>query len=90
MNSPDGFRLNNALITDPAQSSTIWLGTGSGKTKGIGVFRSLDNGETWKRTGTGIDGRIVQEFAFATTRTTKILYAATDDGVWVYNVTNVK
>ena len=89
-NSPDGFRLNNALIADPTQSSTLWLGTGSGKTKGIGVFRSLDNGETWKRTGTGIEGRIVQEFAFAAARTTKILYAATDDGVWVYNVTNVR
>lgn len=89
-NSPDGFRLNNALIADPTQSSILWLGTGSGKTKGIGVFRSLDNGETWKRTGTGIEGRIVQEFAFATARTTKILYAATDDGVWVFNVTNAR
>jgi photosystem II stability/assembly factor-like uncharacterized protein len=89
-NSPEGFRLNNALIIDPTQSSTLWLGTGSGKTRGVGVFRSLDNGETWKRTGTGVDGRIVQGFAFATARTTKILYAATDDGVWVYNVTNIR
>jgi photosystem II stability/assembly factor-like uncharacterized protein len=82
-NSPEGFRLTSAMIIDPSQSSTLWLGTGSGKTPGIGVFRSRDGGASWRRTGADLEGHAVQDFAITTTRTTSTLYVATDDGIWI-------
>jgi photosystem II stability/assembly factor-like uncharacterized protein len=81
-NGPLDFQLASTVLIDPSQPTNLWLGTGSGRTAGVGIFRSRDGGATWKRTGNGIDGRIVRAFAITTTRTASTLYIATDDGLW--------
>lgn len=79
---PEGFRLTTALIADPDQSGLFWVGTGSGKMKGIGIFRTRDGGETWRRSSQGIEGRLIQALAIGGARNSRVLYAATDDGIW--------
>jgi photosystem II stability/assembly factor-like uncharacterized protein len=81
-NAPDNVHLTTALVADPDQSGLFWVGTGAGKTKGIGIFRTRDGGESWRHTGKGIDGRMVQALALGGARNSRILYAATDDGIW--------
>jgi hypothetical protein len=80
--SPRGFQLTSTILIDPAQPTILWIGTGAGRASGIGLFRSRDNGATWRRTGTGLEGHLVRAMAVTTTRTTSTLYIATDDGVW--------
>ncbi len=82
-NSPQGFQLTSTILIDPSQPSILWLGTGAGKTAGIGIFRSRDGGATWKRTGSGLENRFVRDLALTIARTTSTLYVATDDGIWM-------
>ncbi len=82
-NAPDGFRLTTAIVAAPNASDTVWVGTGVGTTKGIGVFATRDDGATWRRISSGIEGRTIGALAVGVTRNRSILYAATDDGVWL-------
>jgi len=84
-NAPDSFRLTTAIAAAPNLSDTFWVGTGSGTTRGIGVFGTRDGGATWRRVTAGIEGHTVQALAVGVTRNRSILYAATDDGVWTLN-----
>jgi hypothetical protein len=84
-NAPDGFRLTTVIVAAPNVSDTFWVGTGAGTTKGIGVFGTRDGGATWRQTNSGIDGRTIQALAVGITSNRTILYAATNDGVWLLN-----
>jgi hypothetical protein len=46
----------------------------------MGVFRSADNGDTWIADNEGVETRNVYDLAFDPTG--RILYAATDQGVF--------
>lgn len=83
--SPEGLRLTTALVAAPNEADTFWLGTGSGRTGGIGIFSTHDSGTSWQRTGTGLDGRTIQALAVGVAGNTRTLYVATDDGVWSGN-----
>lgn len=83
--APDGFHLTTALVAAPNAPDTFWVGTGAGPTKGIGVFGTRDGGTSWQWLSGGIEGRTVQALAIGVTRNRSILYAATDDGVWLLN-----
>jgi photosystem II stability/assembly factor-like uncharacterized protein len=69
---PDGGTVR-ALAVDPATPRAIYAGT-----QGEGVFKSLDGGDTWSRSGSGLpksEVNGVNAFAFDARRHT-ILYAA--------------
>ena len=59
-----------------------------GKMQGIGVFRSLDGGQTWEQVGKGLGQRAANSLALAphnpltANQTQDTLLAGTDDGVW--------
>ena len=84
VSAPEGFRLTTALVADPDQADLFWVGTGLGKTKGIGVFRTRDGGENWAALRPG-HRRPPDPGAGDLRRAgnSRVLYAATMDGVWV-------
>ncbi len=81
--SPDGFRITTVFTTHPEQLGVYWLGTGTGKAKGIGLLRTRDGGETWRRVNGGLEGRPIQALALGGPLKDRVLYAATDDGIWL-------
>jgi photosystem II stability/assembly factor-like uncharacterized protein len=96
-NTPAGSRSNTTILCDPNDASVAWLGTGSGNLRGVGVFETRDAGETWRKAAPGLEGQFVHALALGggatssgtptarsspTTRGSRTLYAATDDGVW--------
>ncbi len=77
----------NALALDPNNPETIYAGTGEGffnadATRGAGIFRSFDGGNTWRRLeGTGTpDFWYVNDIVISKSNSNRI-YAATRSGV---------
>jgi hypothetical protein len=64
-----------ALVVDPNDPNVLFAGT-----QMMGVFRSADNGDTWIADNEGVETRNVYDLAFDPTG--RILYAATDQGVF--------
>ena len=67
--------IKNAVLYDLATKSNdqLYLATNQG------VFSSSDNGQTWSSFNTGLEGKIVQDFAV----NADVLYAAANDGLYV-------
>jgi photosystem II stability/assembly factor-like uncharacterized protein len=68
-----------SLAVDPTQSSTLYLGAGRS-----GVYRSSDGGETWSPFGFGFGDAEI--YRVATDSTGRVLYAATNRGVFQYEI----
>lgn len=79
----DGSRLNTALVTDPDRPGLFWVGTGASKAKGLGLFRSRNSGENWRKAAAGLEGKYIYALALGGTPRERLLYVATDDGIWV-------
>ena len=76
-----------ALAFDPANPETIYAGTGEGyfnadATRGAGIFRSFDGGNTWRRLeGTGTpEFHYVNDIVVSPNNSSRI-YAATRSGI---------
>ncbi|HMZ21805.1 MAG TPA: BACON domain-containing carbohydrate-binding protein, partial [Blastocatellia bacterium] len=77
----------NALVLDPNNPETIYAGTGEGyfnaeATRGAGIFRSFDGGNTWRR----LDGTNTPDFWYVndiviSKSNSNRIYAATRAGV---------
>jgi hypothetical protein len=63
--TPDGISTALALMVDPFDSSTVWLGTWQqmGETGKDGLFKSTDCGASWAHVSTGILGSDVDRSA---------------------------
>ncbi len=79
--APPGTRSNTALAAGPEQPGVLWLGTGTTRAPGSGIYRTRDGGNSW-RLLTGFEGRPVQGLAPGGRGDGAVLYIATDDGVW--------
>lgn len=74
-----------ALVLDPEDSQTLYAGTRS-----EGIFRSEDGGVTWTQHGdasNGLENESLNELSFAPAGSeyAGLLFAATDEGVFVYD-----
>lgn len=76
-----------ALVADPARGGTFWVGTGTSGLEGVGIFRSRDKGETWRRPLIGLNGKRLYSIAIGGTAAERIIYVSSDDGVWALRVT---
>jgi photosystem II stability/assembly factor-like uncharacterized protein len=65
----------NVLLTDPSNGKTVYLGT-----SGAGVWKSIDAAATWRPVNTGLGDP--QIWALATDQRSKLIYAATNNGVF--------
>lgn len=75
-----------------APDGSVWVGTGEANTSqdsyaGVGVYRSIDDGQTWQPVTSAdgsnpIVGRTIFRVAFAPDGTA---YAATNNGLWRYS-----
>jgi hypothetical protein len=66
-----------AAFTQPL-SSAVYLGT-----DGYGVLLTTDGGDDWIRAGAGLPENVL---SLATDSTSRSLYAATSDGLWVHRL----
>ena len=81
-----------ALAVDPADGS-LWVGTGEANVSqdayaGTGVYRSADDGATWKRVGDDSSGNnpLVSHTTYRVAfDPTGVAYAATDNGLFRYS-----
>jgi len=74
----------SAIAIDYQSPDTIYLGTGDrdgGDSYGRGVFRSLDGGQTWKVSNTGMGNRIVGRLIIDPTNSA-VLLAGTNGGIY--------
>jgi uncharacterized protein (TIGR03437 family) len=77
----------NALAFDPNNPDTIYAGTGEGffsadSTRGAGIFRSFDGGNTWRRLdGTGLKNFWYVNDIVVSKNNYNRIYAATRSGV---------
>jgi photosystem II stability/assembly factor-like uncharacterized protein len=78
----DGSRLNTALVADPERTGAFWVGTGAEKVKGVGLYRTRNSGESWRKPIAGLEGKQIYALALGGTARERVLYIATDDGVW--------
>ena len=81
-NGPAGTRTNSAIVADPGQHDHLWLGTGAGRASGTGVYTTPDGGADWSPYSSGLDGHPIPALALGGPPDGRLLYAATDDGVW--------
>jgi photosystem II stability/assembly factor-like uncharacterized protein len=58
-NAPPGSRSNTAILCDPDDAGTAWLGTGSGQLRGVGVFETRNAGDNWGKSAPGLEGQFV-------------------------------
>lgn len=79
--APAGTRTNSAILADPVEGGTLWLGTGTGSGTGSGIYRTVDGGTGWKSL-TDFGRRPVRALALSGPLPSQVLYIATDDGVW--------
>lgn len=79
---PNAGPLTSALVGDPGKTGAFWVGTGAAKMAGVGLFRTRDGGESWRKPVTGLEGRSILALAFGGTPANRTLYIATDEGVW--------
>ena len=75
-----GFAGILAVVIDPRNPSTLYAATWEES----GVFRSTDGGVSWSKFSVGLNNRIVT--ALAIDRTGTRLHAATNDGVFDYQI----
>lgn len=67
----------HTLVVDPAASEKLYVGTD------LGIFVSLDGGQTWARENTGFANVVVESLSLATSGGSTYLYAFTHGrGVW--------
>lgn len=87
----DDFMANLAItsiVYDPSESDVVYASTGEGffnadSIRGLGVFKSTDNGDTWQsleNTTTNTDFNYVNRLAMSSDGSA--LYSATNDGLW--------
>ena len=76
-------RINTALLGDPSKGGAFWVGTGVGNVEGVGVYRSRDKGESWRKPAIGLEGKNVISLALGGVAGDRLLYIATNDGLWV-------
>jgi photosystem II stability/assembly factor-like uncharacterized protein len=76
-------RITTALVGDPNKAGAFWVGTGASNVEGVGVYRTRDRGETWRKPTTGLEGKRVLSLALGGVADDRLLYIATDDGLWV-------
>lgn len=74
---------NTALVADLDRGGYLWLGTGTANAPSVGVFRTRDGGATWSKAANGLDGLEVRSLAIAGPPDRRVLYAATNEGLWV-------
>jgi photosystem II stability/assembly factor-like uncharacterized protein len=79
---PSGTRTNSAIVASPDQHDHLWLGTGAGRAQGTGVYTTKDGGATWTKYSSGLEGHSIHALVLGGTTDRRVLYAATDDGVW--------
>jgi hypothetical protein len=79
----NGSRLTTALLADPDRSGSFWVGTGADKAKGVGLYRTRNSGESWRKPVNGLEGKRIHALAVGGTSRERVLYISTDDGVWV-------
>ena len=77
-----GARLTSALVGDPDRGGIFWVGTGFDKLKGVGLYRTRDGGGNWRKPSTGLEGKRINALALGGPPGGRILYIATDDGIW--------
>ena len=78
----------SAIIVDPNNPDIIYIGTGdrdSADAPGLGVWKSVDGGETWSSPGFGMPDLVIGMMV-VNPDNTDILMAASNDGV--YRTTN--
>jgi hypothetical protein len=78
----DGSRLNTALLADPSRGGAFWVGTGAEKLKGVGLYRTRNAGKSWRKPVSGLEGKRIYALALGGTARERVLYIATDDGLW--------
>ncbi len=77
----------SAILVDPSNSNTLYLGTGDGDgsdTYSVGVLKSTDGGQTWNSTGLNwsiANSRLIRRMVMHPTNN-QILLAATNDGIY--------
>ena len=78
----DGSRVNTALVADSERDGAFWVGTGTEKFKGVGLYRTRNSGETWRKSASELEGKQVYALALGGVPGERILFIATDDGMW--------
>lgn len=81
-NDQNGSRVNTALVADPTRAGAFWVGTGTATAKGMGLYRTRNNGESWRKPITGLEGKAISALAVGGTARERILFIVTDDGLW--------
>lgn len=74
----------SAIIVDPNNPDIIYIGTGdrdSADAPGLGVYKSVDGGETWSPPGFGMPN-VVVGMMVVNPENTSVLLAATNEGVY--------
>lgn len=83
---PEGTKsitwLNTALVGDPRKAGAFWIGTGATKVAGVGLYRTRDRGDNWRKPTTGLEGRSILSLALGGPADGRILYVGTDKGIW--------
>lgn len=74
------------IIVDPIMSQFLYTSFGPSEEDGpcAGVYRSVDEGQTWQPMTTGLDGLCIGDLALTSDGT--YLYAAGEAGVWRYTL----
>lgn len=80
--APPGARTTSAIAADPARAGVLWLGTGAGRAPGDALYGTRDGGRTWRKVVPTLNGLSVRALALAVQGSDRLLYVATDDGVW--------
>jgi len=74
----------SAIVVDPLNPTTIYIGTGdrdAGDAPGMGVMKSIDNGQTWFAANNGM-GNVTVGKMLIDPANPQILYAATTSGMF--------
>lgn len=74
----------SAIAIDPVNPAILYIGTGdrdAGDAPGLGVMKSMNNGNTWQSSNTGMGNRIVGDLLIDPSNN-QVLYAATTTGLF--------
>ncbi|HXC06545.1 MAG TPA: T9SS type A sorting domain-containing protein [Bacteroidia bacterium] len=72
-----------SVCIDYTNTNILYLGTGDANyySRGFGIWKSLDGGDTWAGSSTGVGNRLAVEILMSP-NDHNTLIAATDDGIW--------
>ncbi len=73
-----GFKIITIASDDRSGSEKLWVGSSD-----QGIYTSIDNGQNWLSSNSGLDNLNINDIAVDTTTTPAIVYAATLNGVYL-------